>query len=291
MTNDVTVMGLGLMGTALAEAFLKAGRTTTVWNRSAAKAGTLVAKGASRAATPAGAIAASPLIVVCLSVNENVREVLGTAAETLAGKTVVNLTNGTPRQARELAELVTARGGEYVDGGIMAVPPMISQPEALILYSGSRQAFDTHKDVLGGLGAARYVGTDPGLAALYDLGLLTAMYGMFAGYYHSVALLRTEGVKASEFTPMVRSWMTAMMAGLPGQAADIDSGDYVTDVSSLTNNAAGFPNLIEASREQGVSPELFVPFQALLDRAVAEGHGADGLARLVELLTTPQNTP
>lgn len=284
MTNTVTVMGLGLMGTALAEAFLKDGHTTTVWNRSAHKADPLVAQGAAKAATANDAIAASPLVVLCLSVNENVREVLEAAGDTLTGRVIVNLTNGTPRQARELAELVTARGGEYVDGGIMAIPPMISQPEALILYSGSRRAFDTYKDQLGSLGAAQYVGTDAGLAALYDLGLLTAMYGMFAGYYHAVALLRTEGVKASEFTPMVHSWVTAMMASLPRQAEHIDSGDYLTDVSSLTNNAAGFPNLTEASREQGVSPELLTPLQALLDRAVAEGHGADSPARLVELL-------
>ncbi|GAA2600150.1 NAD(P)-binding domain-containing protein [Actinomadura fulvescens] len=287
MTNTVTVMGLGLMGTALAEAFLKDGRTTTVWNRTAAKADHLAAKGAARAATAGDAITASPLVVLCLSVNDNVREVLTAAGDTLAGRTIVNLTNGTPRQARELAELVTARGGEYVDGGIMAVPPMISQPEALILYSGSRRAFDAHKEQLGSLGAARYVGADAGLAALYDLGLLTAMYGMFQGYYQAVALLRTEGVKAAEFTPMMQSWVTAMMAGLPEQAAQIDSGDYLTDISSLANNAAGYPNLIEAAREQGVSTELLLPLRDLLDRSVAEGHGADGVARLVELLGAP----
>ena len=36
--TPVTVIGLGLMGQALAGAFLRAGHPTTVWNRSAAKA-------------------------------------------------------------------------------------------------------------------------------------------------------------------------------------------------------------------------------------------------------------
>ena len=36
--QKVTVIGLGAMGTALAEALLRAGNTTIVWNRTASKA-------------------------------------------------------------------------------------------------------------------------------------------------------------------------------------------------------------------------------------------------------------
>ncbi|WP_336547507.1 imine reductase family protein [Streptomyces sp. PmtA] len=55
-------------------------------------------------------------------------------------------------------------------------------------------------------------------------------------------------------------------------------------VSSLAVNQAAFPNFTATFRDQGVSPELFEPFQALLDRAVDEGHAADGLSRLADLL-------
>jgi 3-hydroxyisobutyrate dehydrogenase-like beta-hydroxyacid dehydrogenase len=44
--TPVTVIGLGLMGRALATAFLRAGHPTTVWNRTPAKAEQLVAQGA-----------------------------------------------------------------------------------------------------------------------------------------------------------------------------------------------------------------------------------------------------
>ena len=36
--NDVTVIGLGIMGTALARTLLKSGYSVTVWNRSPEKA-------------------------------------------------------------------------------------------------------------------------------------------------------------------------------------------------------------------------------------------------------------
>ncbi|WP_141582796.1 NAD(P)-dependent oxidoreductase [Actinomadura sp. WMMA1423] len=284
MTTSVTVLGLGLMGSALAEALLKDGRTVTVWNRSRGKAEPLVAKGAVEAESAEAAVSASPLVIVCLSVYANAEEVLGGAA---AGRTIVQLTNGTPRQARAMAGHVAGLGARYVDGGIMAVPPMIGRPEALILYSGDEEAFEEHRETLAALGGARFLGSDPGLAPLVELALLDAMYGMIAGFQHALALVRSEKVAATEFAPMATAWLTAMMGTLPQQARAVEAGDFATSVSSIATSQVAFPGLIETSRDQGVDPGYLLPLRALLDRAVAEGHGEDGLARLITLLERP----
>ncbi|WP_242905576.1 NAD(P)-dependent oxidoreductase [Actinomadura terrae] len=282
--TSVTVLGLGLMGTALAEALLAEGHAVTVWNRSAAKAAPLVAKGAVQASDAGAAIEASELVIVCLSVYANAEEILATDA--LAGRTVVQLTSGSPDQARAMAGLVTGRGARYLDGGIMAVPQMIGGPGALILYSGDEDAFTRHKDVLAVLAEARHVGADPGLAPLLDFALLDAMYGMYAGFYHALALARSEGITASAFAPMVTDWMAAMMRSFPEQARALDAGEFGTHVSSVATSQVAFPTLIETSVRQGVDPALLLPMRDLLDRAVAEGHGADALQRLVPLLET-----
>ncbi|MES9541741.1 NAD(P)-binding domain-containing protein [Actinomadura sp. NPDC000600] len=288
MTTSVTVLGLGLMGSALAEALLKDGRTVTVWNRSRAKAGPLAAKGAVEAESAAAAISASPLVIVCLSVYANAEEVLDTGAA--AGRTIVQLTNGTPRQARAMADRVAGLGARYVDGGIMAVPPMIGRPEALILYSGDEGAFEEHRETLEVLGRAQFLGADPGLAPLFDLALLDAMYGMFAGFQHAFALVRSEKVAATDFEPMATAWLTAMLGTLPEQARAVEEGDFATSVSSVATSRVAFPGLVEMSRDQGVDPGYLLSVQSLLDRAVEEGYGEDGLARLITLLETPGGT-
>lgn len=279
--TSVTVLGLGLMGGALAEALLRDGRTVTVWNRSRAKAEPLVAKGAVAAESAEAAVSASPLVIVCLSVYANAGEVLGGAA---AGRTIVQLTNGTPRQARAMADRAAGLGARYVDGGIMAVPPMIGQPEALILYSGDREAFEEHRETLAVLGRPQFLGADPGLAPLFDLALLDAMYGMFAGIQHAFALVRSEKVAATDFEPMATAWLTAMLGSLPEQARAVEAGDFATTVSSVATSRMAFPGLIETSRDQGVDPGYLLAVQDLLDRAVKQGHGEDGLARLITLL-------
>ncbi|MFD8969437.1 NAD(P)-dependent oxidoreductase [Streptomyces sp. NPDC059568] len=283
-STSISVLGLGMMGSALAAAFLRAGHSITVWNRSAAKTGPLVAQGALPAETVAAAVEASPLIVVCLTTYDTVSTVLGPVADRLAGRTVVNLTNGTPAQAREFADWTAAQGAEYLDGGIMAVPQMIAGPQAYILYSGPRPAFDAHQETLAVLGGTKYVGTDPGLAALYDLSLLTGMYGMVAGVLQAFALIRTESIPAGEFTELLVPWVGAMLNSAPHWAESIDSGQHLTNVSSLAVNQEAFPNLLAAFAAQGVSDELFAPFQALLDRAIGEGYADDGLSRLADLL-------
>lgn len=283
---SVTVLGLGLMGTALAAALLKAGHDTTVWNRTASKTGPLAAQGATPAETAAEAIAASPLVIVCLTTNDNVRGLLEAEADALAGRTVVNLTNGTPAQARELADWAAGLGITYIDGGIMAVPQMIATPAAYILYSGTdEEAYETHRPTLAALADTKWVGKDPGAAALYDLSLLTGMYGMVMGVAQAYALIGSGGVPAREFAPLLKDWVNAMTDGLvPGMAEALDSGQHLTDVSSLAINQAALPNFLTTFAQQGLRTDLFEPLQALLDRSIDEGYAADGLSRLVTLI-------
>ncbi|MEE1751889.1 NAD(P)-dependent oxidoreductase [Streptomyces sp. SP18CS02] len=282
---SVSVIGLGMMGSALAAALLGAGHRVTVWNRSPARTGPLVAQGALPAGTAADAVAAAPLVIVCLLDNDSVRKVFAGLGGALAGKTLVNTTNGTPAQARELAAWAAEHGARYVDGGIMAVPQMIAGPHAYVLYSGDEEAFQDCRPVLAAFGGTRWTGTDPGLAALYDLGLLTGMYGMVIGVMQAFALVRTEGIPAEEFSELLVPWIGAMLSGAPQWAAAVDSGRHLTDVSSLAVNHAAFPNFLTTFRDQGVSTELFAPFQALLDRAMAQGYAADGLSRIADLLS------
>lgn len=132
--SPVTVLGLGSMGSALAAALLDGDHPTTIWNRTPGKAEPLVARGAIRAATVADAVSASPVAIVCVLDYPAAREVLAAAGDALAGRTVVNLTNGTPKDARDMAAWVAGKGARYLDGGIMAVPAMIGGPGSLVLY-------------------------------------------------------------------------------------------------------------------------------------------------------------
>ncbi|NUU23983.1 MAG: NAD(P)-dependent oxidoreductase [Streptomycetaceae bacterium] len=283
---SVTVLGLGLMGTALADAFRTAGHRTTVWNRSPEKADPLVERGAHRADDAVAAVSASDAVVVCVSDYATARAVLAPAAAELRGKLLVNLTNGTPEQARDTAAWAAEQGADYIDGGIMAVPQMIAGPDALILYSGAKTVFDRHADLFAALGTARHLGEDPGLAPLFDLALLSGMYGMFTGFYQAVALVGSEKAEATDFTTtLLIPWVQAMVGLLPAFAAEIDAGEVQTDVANLDVNRLALANILDASRGQGVAGDLMAPLARLLDEAVADGGASHSLSSLVGRLS------
>jgi hypothetical protein len=209
------------------------------------------------------AVAASSVVVVCVVDYAAVRSFLSPGD--VAGRTVVNLTNGTPQQARSASRLFES----YVDGGIMAVPSMIGLPGSLVLYSGSSSAFLLARPVLEVFGEARFLGEDPGRAALYDLALLSGMYGMFGGVYHALALTASEDL---DVRPLLKDWLLAMLAVLPDGSDRSDS--------SLAMQAAAYVNLLDASRDQGVRTDMVVAMGDLLARGAAAEPGVS----LVELL-------
>ncbi len=171
----------------------------------------------------------------------------------LADRDLVNLTTGTPAQARARAEWARERGARYVAGGIMAVPPMIGVPGAggYVFYSGSRELFERHQQSLVVPAGTTYVGEDAGFAALHDVAaLLSAMYGMFAGAAHVFALIRKEDI----------------------------------DPASLAMQVAGTPTFRSTGEQQGVSPELLSPYFELMRRRLAEGSGEEDLTGVIDLL-------
>jgi 3-hydroxyisobutyrate dehydrogenase-like beta-hydroxyacid dehydrogenase len=285
--SPVTVFGLGLMGSALAEAFLRNGHRTTVWNRSVEKADGLAARGALRAATVSEAASASNLVIVCVLDYDAAREVLGTAGDALAGRVIVNLTSGTPDQARTMAAWAAERGLDYLDGAIMTIPQGIGRPDAVILYSGSEAALAAHQPDLAHLGTSAYLGVDAGTAALYDLALLGIMWSTLGGFLHAVALVGTERVEATAFLPFASRWLAAVTGFLPHLAAQADTGVYATDVSTLALNAVGLDLLVNVSRAQGIGAGVPDALRVLFEKGVAEGHGADSLASLIEVIKRP----
>lgn len=279
----VTVIGLGAMGGRIAEVRLSAGHPTTVWNRTPGRAEPLAALGATHAATAAEAVAANRLVLVCVLDHAAAREVLEPVAGELAGRTLVHLSTGTPRQARDMAAWAAEHGIDHVDGAMMATPTMIGKDGARFLYSGSQAAFDRYRPTLERLGAAEFFGADAGLAALYDLALLTGMYTMFGGFLHGAALVGTAGVGAGEFAERAASWVTAMTAALPHDAAIVDSGDYTTvGEQTVAFNKAALDMIVQVSTEEGIGVDVVAPLQSLLARQVAEGHGRASFTRIFE---------
>ncbi|MCQ4206471.1 NAD(P)-dependent oxidoreductase [Streptomyces longispororuber] len=283
----VTVVGLGLMGQALARAFLKAGHPTTVWNRTAVKADPLVAVGARRAPTVGDALASGTLTIICLADYPAMYELLDADNVELAGTTLVNLTSGDATQARAAARWAERRGARYLDGAIMAIPSGIGTADAVILHSGQRADFVVHEATLAALGTVTHLGEDHGLAALYDVAGLAMMWSVLNAWLQGTALLRTVGVDAATYAPFARQLAAGVAEWLPGYAEQIDRGSFPAEVAALETDARAMAHLIEESEAAGINTELPKLIKKMADRSIAAGHGGEQYPVLIEEFAKP----
>lgn len=280
----VTVIGLGAMGSALADALLRAGHPTTVWNRSAKKTDDLVARGAVRAATESDAAAASPLVVVCVLDSDAVLRVLKAIANTIAGRVLVNVTSGTPDQARDAAGWAREHGADYLDGAIMADPDNIGTSQTSLLYSGSQHAFEAHETTLRRLGSSTYLGPDPGIAALHFMALIGLGYETWIGYLRTLALVAAECVDATAFAPFATGMFEASHDLLTAMARAVDTGQHPPAAGPLSVHAALMDDLIQTRQARGIDAETLKEVKDLIDRRVADGRGADGFSSIIETI-------
>ncbi|MDI3423096.1 NAD(P)-dependent oxidoreductase [Streptomyces luteolus] len=277
--NQVSLLGLGAMGSVLASTLLGAGLSVTVWNRTPGRATALVAQGA-RAVDPVReAVAASPVVVACLFDHASVQETLGPVAEELRGRTLVNVTTTTPNESRALASWAAEHGIDYLDGAIMAVPAMIGSRDGQIFYSGSRAAYDALLPTFDLWAPSEFHGADAGRAALVDLAMLSGMYQMFAGFFHGAAMAASAGMSASEFAARQAPFLSAMTHELAALAKVVDDGDY-TVPGQQSLEFSDLSHLVRASEEEGVDPAPVAAVQTLISREIAAGHGSEGFARI-----------
>ncbi|QZH66759.1 NAD(P)-dependent oxidoreductase [Mycolicibacterium farcinogenes] len=281
MSITVSVLGLGPMGQALAGALVAANLRTTVWNRTAAKADGLLARGALWADTPARAAAVADLILVNVVDQAAADSVLAAAGDALAGRVIVGLSSDIPDSAHHTEDLVVARGGRYLDGAIMTPTDTIGTRNASILLAGPRDLFDAHRDVLEVLATVSWVGSDVGRAAAFDMALLDVFWTSISGFVHAVAMAGAHGIAPTELLPHANN-IAAILPPIFGEIAERVEADRHGDASaSVSSVAASVRHLIAASGSAGLDAGALEAFRGYVDAAVDAGYGADEISRIV----------
>ena len=274
--QPVSLLGLGAMGSALTSALLKhaPGPQVTVWNRTATRPAihNLVASGATFEASLDAAIATAPTIIVCLISYSAIYSALEPVGpDALKGKTIVNLTNGTPAESRAMAAHMRSHHGvaAYLDVAVMATPSMVGTPASQIFLSGdtTAQTLEPLTPLITLLGAPTDFGPDPGAASVQDLANLATMYGLFCGTLTALALVKVHGGDNVDKTPgtsrrlgpslpavqnYIRPTLAAILPLTDHLAHEWDEGIEAGGPHPLGMQLVALENILRACAEAGV---------------------------------------
>jgi 3-hydroxyisobutyrate dehydrogenase-like beta-hydroxyacid dehydrogenase len=215
MNQKVTVIGAGRMGSALAAALHKRGFDTTVWNRTSSKTESLSRLGLRVAPSVLEAVGNAEIVVVNINNYESTNQLVRQPAieSALRGKVLVQLSSGTPDEAREMESWARPRGIDYLDGAIMNYPVDIGTPEGTVLYSGPDELFNRVKPVLLAFGDnAMFVGKEIGQASATDVAGLSFAMGALLGFLHGYIVYEAENLPVDGYLQIVKKFMPAIAA-------------------------------------------------------------------------------
>jgi 3-hydroxyisobutyrate dehydrogenase len=156
VTGTVGFIGLGAMGRGMARNLHRAGLLCGVWNRTADRALVLAAElGCVAAATPAELAAQCEVIVLCVSADADVLEVVDAIAPTLpAGAIVIDCSTVSAATAREAARRLAAHSVEFLDAPVSGGVEGARDGTLAIMVGGNEAAFERARPVLSAMGRA-----------------------------------------------------------------------------------------------------------------------------------------
>lgn len=188
--TSIAFLGLGAMGSRMAQRLIDAGHDVTVWNRTPAAAEPLATKGATAAATPKAAANDADIVFSMLTDDNAAREVWlagGTGAVNALrpGAVAIEVSTVTPAWIRELNEAVMSRGASLLDAPVAGSRPQAEAGQLIFMVGGEAAAIETARPALVPLAAnIVHVGA-VGQGAVLKLAVNT----LFAAQLQSIAEL------------------------------------------------------------------------------------------------------
>jgi 3-hydroxyisobutyrate dehydrogenase-like beta-hydroxyacid dehydrogenase len=291
--QTVSVIGLGMMGAALAEALLNAGHNVTVWNRSPGKAGALTEKGAQVAASPKAALTASDVTIICVSDHAATMEILATVEPGAAAsdKSLVQLSSMTADQSRETSAWAAARGIGYLEGSVFGLPRNVLEQTTMILTSGPRPVYDAAEPVLQAFGEALHLSPETGAAVSFDRVYYAWVYGSWLAFIQGAAMAHAKGFSVEAYNRIVLARCSVMpdRLGFLGRLIAERAHDEVE--CRLDVHAAAFAGTLAMCRETGVDDVLPAALMQNFERAIAAGHGDKEITAIFETLIDGVGAP
>ena len=146
------LIGIGLMGTAIAERLLAAGARVIGWDVSADRRDALTAAGGTCAADAIEVLSSCDRVLLSLPSHDTVHDVLESAESVLRhGQIVIDTSTGDPDAAVTQAARLARRGVEYLDATVSGSSQQLREGTAVFLVGGTDAAFLACSDVLGWL--------------------------------------------------------------------------------------------------------------------------------------------
>ena len=273
------LIGLGNMGTAIAERLLGAGYSLVVQNRTAEKAEPLAGRGAAVAKTPADLAGEVDVILTSLADDDALEAVaMELFAAARPGTVLVDMSTVSPAASGRVAALADAASVGYVRAPVSGNPSVVRAGNLSFIVSGRRETLERIDPVLRAIGPAVHHVGEGEEARIVKL----AINSMIAG----LAQLISEALVLGEAAGVSRA---ALLEVMGSSAAGAPFVKYKTEPLLHDDFSATFTTalmekdidlVLDAADDAGVELPIAREMKTLLRAAIEAGYADDDFIAL-----------
>jgi 3-hydroxyisobutyrate dehydrogenase-like beta-hydroxyacid dehydrogenase len=194
----VGFIGLGVMGSQMANRLLDKGHTVTGYNRTRSKAEWLIGKGMKWADSPRAAAQSSDYTFAMVTNSAAIQAVTegpdGILAGLGPGKIFLDMSTVSPTVSRALAARVREHGADMVDSPVSGSVITLQEGKLSAMVGGRRETFERVKPLLLDIGPkVTYVG-DNGLALSMKIAINLSLAVQMLAFSEGVLLAEKSGI-------------------------------------------------------------------------------------------------
>lgn len=285
--KKITVVGCGIMGGALINAFMNAGNIVTIVDINEDSTKPYVARGAYYKKSLVEAFD-SDFILFNLPTPKIVESVVKSCPKgSFEGKMIVDTTTSTPSDVKNLERLIKEDGGLFLDGKIECYPAEVGPDTGYLLYSGSKKVFDFVKDTLKALSPEPcFLGENTSAASIIDIGaVLDLHYGTFYSVLEGVALAMKYNYPVKDFMGQIKNFQPLLMEVVMRQITDAFTnftGEFKdADEATLEIELGALKSVVNVLKQNGINSAFSDKMLEMMSATVENGYGKKNIVALM----------
>ena len=283
--TTIAILGLGAMGSRMATHLIAAGYEVTVWNRSPGMAKTLMAQGATVAASPQLAAMAATVIISMVTDNNASREVwlnpeTGAILGLQPGAIAIECSTLTVKWTQHLASALEARGVQFLDAPVVGSRPQAEAGQLISLVGGNAETLAHVEPILGVIsGAIHHVGTI-GQGTAMKLAVNTLFGVQVATLAEMLALLAKQGISPNQAMACLGELpITSAAVQGAGRLMVSHQHDPLFPIALVEKD---FRYVLAMAQAVKAKTPTAVATQQIYQDAIAAGYGNDNITGVIQ---------
>lgn len=284
---SVGVVGLGIMGSAMAKNLIKAGYPVTVHNRAPAKAQALAGQGAQIAETPKRLAELSEIVFLMVTDPAAVWAVArgpqGVLAEPGQNKILIQSSTLDLQTTLQLGQESAKAGYRFLDCPVTGSKKQVEAAELILEAGGEKDVLESVRPVLMSVGKHIVHAGPVGAGTALKLCMNLIVAQMTTGLCEAVVLAQTLGINPESIFDVLEHSPALNCLYYRIKKEPLLSGSY-PPAFSLANMLKDVRFMNQESKAKGKTLPVNQAVQALMEKALSAGLGEEDLTTIAKSL-------